>query len=217
MTRGELRNLVLTWLNDPDAGYFTIPQVNLWLNNAQREVQKELLQAGQNSYLSCAQTSTIQYADCYALPADFLKIHKFEVVLSGVSPNENSMILVPRTPMEISGIQGPGTPQCYFLKKDCAVLKPIPDNAYVIRMLYSYRVSDMTNDNQEPDAPEQYHELLACYATKDGFLKDGSDPSQIEKKIGSYLTLMRQDAQDRTEDVPRMVRFTQDWNLDYLN
>lgn len=216
MTRGQLRNLVLSWLNDPDAGYFTIPEVNLWLNNAQKEVQKKLLQAGQNWYLTCAQTQTAINQDCYALPVDFLKVQKFEIVLSGTSPNENTAILLPGTPMEVSGIQGPGTPQRYFFKKDCAVLKPIPTQVWTIRMLYSYLVQDMTNDNEEPDAPTQYHELLACYATKDGFLKDGSDPSQIEKKIAAYLELMAQDAQDRTEDVPRMVRSTEDWNLDYL-
>lgn len=208
--------MVLAYLNDPDAGYFTIPEVNLWLNNAQRETQKKLLQAGQNWYMTCAQTQTVINQDCYALPSDYLKMLKFEIVLGGTSPNENTAILLPRTPMEISGIQGPGTPQAYFLKKDCAVIKPIPSSVWTLRMNYAYIVTDMTSDTEEPDVPTQYHELLALYATKDGKIKDESDSSLIDNKIKEYLDLMKQDAQDRTEDVPRMVRSTEDWNLDYL-
>jgi hypothetical protein len=109
-----------------------------------------------------------------------------------------------------------GLPAAYFLKKNAIVFSPLPDRAYPLRLLYSYRVSPMTSDTEQPDAPEQYHEFLALLATKDGFLKDNRDPSQIINKIDDYLKLFKQDAQDRNEDTPRMVRITQDWSSEFL-
>lgn len=217
MTRGELRNLVLSWLDDPDAGYFTVSQVNTWLNNAQLETQKQLIQAGQNWYMVCAETNTAQYVNCYALPSDFLKSHRLQVITGGSYPQEDLRTLVPITPMEMaSNATLIGLPAAYFLKKNAIVFSPLPDRAYPIRMLYSYRVTPMTSDTEEPDVPEQYHEYLACLATKDGFLKDNRDPSQVEQKIAEYKALFKQDAQDRNEDIPRSVRVTQDWSSEYL-
>ena len=42
MTRSDLRTAVLSWADDNQGAYFTAAQVNVWLNMAQREVQKAI-------------------------------------------------------------------------------------------------------------------------------------------------------------------------------
>lgn len=211
MTFLQLQTLVLSWLDDPNAGYFTTPQIKVWINNAQRELQKQLIQAGENWYLTCATTSTVANYDCYALPSDFLKLHKLEVVISGSGTTATTSIIFPNTVMQSNlNLIGPGTPSTYYLKKDCVVLRPVPDSAKTLILNYSYRVSDMVYDSEEPDAPPQYHEYIAVLAALDGLLKDQRDPSPFMAKKNFYLDLMKQDAQNRKVDVPRMVVTTRE-------
>lgn len=212
MTLGQLQTLTLSWLDDLNAGYFTLPQVNVWLNNAQRECQKQLIQAGENFYVKRSSSATVQNADTYALPTDFLKVNKLEVVLSGTGVNEVRQTFTPVTLIQIDQMyQLQGVPAAYVLRKNCFTVRPIPDNTYTLYLSYSYRVTDMVNTSDSPDVPEQYHEYLAILATLDGFLKDQRDPNpMLVTKRDFYLALMKQDSEERTVDAPRMVIMTED-------
>ena len=209
MTFLEIQDLVLTWLDDADAGYFTRPQVRRFVNNALRETQKQLIQSGESWYLKCVQTNTIANKDAYALPADFLKLHRLEIITSGdgTQIQDAKAVLLPMTPMESTSVPtGPGTSSVYYLKKNCLVLKSVPDRSYPIRLLYSYAASDMVIDTEIPDVPVPYQEYLAVLATIDGFMKDQRDASQfLAGKKSSYETLMKQDANNRNVDFPRSI------------
>lgn len=206
MNRGELSTLVWSWLDDPNHTYFTAPQVNVWLNNAQREVQKQLIQAGENFYVTRASTQTVTNYDTYALPSDFLKVNKLELLLTGTTPNEVRQTISPTTLVQIDNVSmTTGQPCAYVLKKNCILMRPIPDNVYTIYLDYSYLVADMTADSSYPDVPTQYHEYLAVLATIDGLLKDQRDPAPMLAKKDFYLSLMKQDSENRTIDAPRSV------------
>jgi hypothetical protein len=209
MNLSSLQTLTLSWLDDMNAGYFTLPQVTAWLNNAQRETQKQLIQAGENWYVQKSAASTIASQDSYSLPSDYLKCHKLEVVLSGSGVSEQRRTLTPVTLIQIDNITSLGIPEIYCLKKNCIIMRPIPDSAYVLYLHYSYLVTDMANALDVPDVPEQYHEYLAVLATIDGFMKDRRDPSAfIVGKRDSYLALMKQDSKNRTVDAPRSIVMT---------
>lgn len=220
MTFVELQDLVLSWLDDPDAGYFTRPQVSRWLNNALRECQKQLIQAESSWYMVAVQTNCIftpNYKDAYTLPSDFLKLHRLEIFTQGVGtlPSDQSVLVTPMTPVEAMSVpQGPGCPTSYYLKKDCIVLRPYPDQAYPLKLTYSYAVSEMTEDTDQPDVPVQFQEYLALLATRDGFLKDNRDFSQFQGKISEYQALMHQDADQRNIDAPRSIVLTENDGYD---
>lgn len=211
MTFAQLRTLVWSWLDDPNGTYFTASQVNVWLNNAQRECQKQLIQAGENFYVTQVYTQTVQNYDTYALPTDFMRLNKLQVVLSGTSPNENRAAIVPVTLVQLDQVSmTTGTPTCHNIRKNCITLRPIPDNAYRIYMDYSYLVGDMVSDSDVPDVPIQYQEYLAVLASIDGFLKDQRDPAPFFTKRDFYLSLMKQDSENRHVDSPRQVVTTED-------
>lgn len=206
MNRGELRNLTLYWLDDLNAGYFTPTQVNTWLDNAQNEVQKRLIKAGQNYYIDCLQTTTVYNQTDYVLPENFKKLHRVEIVQSGTPPNEVKYPLKQITlNQQDFGAFSNGAPQMYYLKKNRITILPAPDRPYIMRLYETYLVSPMTSDLSIPDVPPAYHELLALLAAQDGFLKDGRASEVLMKKLKEYEDDFDSDANERLQDQPREV------------
>lgn len=206
MTLLELKNLVAYWLDDLNFGYFTEAQVTVWLNNAQQEVQKRLIKAAQNYYTKCVQTTLVVNQNSYALPEDFRKEHRLEVILSGTIPNESSVTLNPITMNQQDLVQnGVGTPGWYFISRNKIILQPAPDTALTLKLVYSYRVANMVLNSDVPDVPAHYHELIGLLAAQDGFLKDGRVNDLLLKKIATYEKDMDQDAVERNQDFGRTV------------
>lgn len=202
----QLKNLTASLLDDLQFGYFTVPQVEVWLNNAQLEVQKRLIKAGQNYYLKCVQTVMVINQSDYVLPEDFKKEHRLEIVISGTVPNEAISPVVPITLNQKDFVStGTGAPGGYFFKRDRFVILPAPDSPYILRLYYSYQVKDMVLDVDIPDVPPSYAELIALLAVHDGFLKDGRIPDIIAAKIATYQAQLDSDANERNQDVPRQI------------
>lgn len=211
MTRAELRTLILEWLDDVNAGYFTTATVNTWINNAQREVQKKLLEAGDNYYLETVQTSTVASQADYVIPDDFVKLHRLELILSGTGVNENRLQLNPITlNQQFDYGNGLGTPIAYALKKNRLTLFPTPDQVYTLRLYYSPRVADMNSDSDIPDVPEDYQELIAIEAAFNGFIKDDRSPAVLIDKQAKYIQQLKQTSEDRKQDRSRRVIETDD-------
>lgn len=214
MNRLELRNLVLYWLDDLNAGYFTEPQVNVWLNNAQVEVQKRIVKAGQNYYLKCAETSIVINQNKYALPEDFKKVNRLEFVVAGtVYPNEVVYPIIPITTNQKDMVfQGAGQPCFYSLRKDSIIIYPPPNVTGTLRLFYTYAVTDMLTDADIPDVPDQYQELIALLACQDGFLKDGRANELFQAKLMAYEQMFDSDANERQVDTIRAIVMTGDGN-----
>lgn len=213
MTFSELRSLVLSLTDDLSGGYFTQAQVDKFLNNALRELQKKLILCYENWYVKCVRATMTASEQCYYLPADFLQMNRFDIILSGTTPaTEARNTLMPLTLQEARLINfGPGQPKGYFLKKDSFNVAPAPDQGYEIEMLYTYRVPEMVNDTDTPDAPEEWHEFIAILATLDCFIKDreGAPQTLLDKKK-SYEDRLDAMANNRTVDAPRKVVLTEE-------
>ncbi len=206
MTFLDLQNSTAYYLDDLQFGYFTPTQVKLWINNAQREVQKRLLKSGNNYYNKCVQTSLVLNQPDYVIPSDFKKVMRLYLVISGTPPNETTSDLNPITTNQM-GIIPPtaGTPSFYRFKRNRLVLDKYPDTAYLMRLEYAYEVSDMVLDLDLPDVPTAYQELIPLLAAEDGFIKDGRASALLEKKLASFQRDMDSDAQERNQDVPRGI------------
>lgn len=207
MTRGEIKALAAYWLDDVSYGYFTEAQLNVFINQAQREVQKILLNAGQDYYTKCAVSATVINQARYSLPDDFLKIMRLSFITSGSGANAKYQRIHPitRNEQDVAIYDTTGDPLYYFFYKNTFRLAPIPDRSVTLELQYAYRVTDMSDDANTPDVPEDYHELLAIFAARDGFLKDGRDMAPIERKLKYYEELMRENAQQRAQDSPRYI------------
>lgn len=216
MTRSEIRTYILSLVDDPSGTYFTTSNTNSWINLAQRECQKLLIQAGTNFYLTPVQTSTVSGQADYVLPSDFITLHRLEVVISGTGVNENRQALGPITTNQQDLVQiTSGIPTNYYIKKNRVTVSPTPDNTYVMRLYYSPRVADLTSDSDTPDVPEQFMEFVAILAAYNGFIKDDRSPENLMAKKAKYEELLKQMANDRTQDVSRQVVVTQNYDSGY--
>ncbi len=206
MTLSDLENLTAYWLDDVNFGYFTKTQIDVWLNNAQAEVQKMLLQAKANFYVTPVQTTLVVNQADYVIPSDFMVEHRLEVVISGAPPNEDVVPLAPMTLNQQDMVPNRiGTPQFYFLKKNRIRVYPAPDTALTMRLYYSYSVANMVNSTDIPDVPTPYQEMLAIYAARDGLIKDGRSNTAIMEKMAQFETLLKQQSESRNEDAPRGI------------
>lgn len=206
MNYQQLANLTVSYLDDLNFGYFTQAQVNVWLNNAQRKVQRILIDLKQNYYAKCVQTLTATNQCNYVLPDDFMMAHRVEVVIYGSFPNEVKNAVIPITLMQQDLLSAvPAIPEAYYFKRNSLCFAPIPDQVYTIRLTYSYQVADMINSYDVPDVPERYHELLAMYAALDGFIKDDRENAYLMGLVEKYEEKMKAEAQERQEQAAREV------------
>jgi hypothetical protein len=207
MNFGELQTAVSYWVDDLNFTYFTKPQVKFWLNNAQKEAQRLLLQAGEDYYMITVKAPTVTNQRNYMLPDDFLQSHRVEIKTTGTFPNENKRTIYPITPQQQDLLPGKtGDPAAFYIQNGQMILCPCPGNIpYTIILNYSYLVEDMVNDSDTPDIPSAYHELVALLAAKDAFIKDARQNAELLQKIEEYKTSIKRDAENRTLDYPRMV------------
>ena len=211
MTFQSMQTAVSYIVDDLNFTYFTTAQVQFWLNNAQREVQKKLLQTAGNWYMLPVNTSTVQNQSDYVLPSNFLKVHRCELVLSGTPPNEVKGPIQFVTPNEIDLLPpGPGTPSCAYVKQNIMSIFPAPDTSgQTLRIYYSYLVADMVNPTDNPDVPYQYEELIPLLASRDAFIKDQRDPAPLDQKIAYYDEMMKKDAEQRDISQGRRIVTTE--------
>lgn len=212
MTFVQLQTMVSSWLDDPNNGYFTLAEVKLWLNNAQREAQKMVIQAFEGHYRKVVETTMVQYQREYQLPSDFKKLSRIEVVLSGTTFQTESVTRLSKITENQQDMvtERTGTPMAYYFKGDQVVLVPAPDDDKTLRLTYLYRVTDMVNDADLPDVPADYHEYLAVLATLDGLYKDGREVGPMLQKKEYFERLFKQDAEERNVDESRTIVQTLD-------
>ncbi len=211
MTFLEMQDLALTWLDDPDAGYFSRTTIKSWINNAQKEVQKIIDQAFEGHFIKTVETTTVSGQREYQLPSDFKRLHRLEIVIDdgGGFSTESVNQLGKITPNQQGKFSRLSTPEAYFFKGKQIILVPIPDSAKTLRMDYSYSLADLVNDSDLSEIPVEHHEILSVYAAIDGFGKDGRDGSMMVAKRDEWIKMLKQDAEQRNADMSRTV-VTQD-------
>jgi len=199
--------LMSSWLDDPNNGYFTQANCITWLNLAQRHVQNELLQAGNNWYVKPVETTLVVGQSDYLLPLDFIQEHRIEIVLNDYgTPNENCQAITPITINQQDMVSRRlGNPTNYYFKKDRMTISPTPQTANVMRLYYSPRVTDVTLTSDSLDVPEQFAEYVCLTATFDGFIKDDRVPDNLVLKKNRYEEMIKKMAVDRINDIPRQV------------
>ena len=197
----QLQQLTSDWVDDPENGYFGLDLLKIRLNLAAKELQKRLISANKSYYAKCLETVTVSGQQPYAVPSDFLQILKLEIITQGSGVTAETKELEKITTWQKQLIPWrSGIPEAYYFQKDNIMLWPVPNSVKTLRLEYSYIIEDMVDDDDEPDAPEIFHEYIAVLATRDCLLKDRREILSISAKLGWYEELFKQVAQQRFAD-----------------
>ncbi len=215
MTRLEMQQLFLQWVNDPNGSFYSPANfVQPALNRALMELQKQLVMSGDLYYTKSppATAVTVQNQTDYVLPSDCLKLNRLTIDTDTSTPIPNFSPILPITPAEAVRYGNlMGLPEAYVLTKNKITLYPCPTTAnQILRLYYTYQVAQMTSDSDTPDAPEIYHEYIVVLAVIDANIKDETSLTNIKEKQTRYQELMKQMAMDRSMDRPRMIRCLDD-------
>ena len=216
MNLGELKDYVARWVDDKNFAYFTEADVEARINLAQKELQKRLISANEQYFSICVSTNTVIGQNAYALPSDFIQVIRLERILSGTGNQLNTLQLLPITPNQVNlypyGSGASGYPVNYYFQNRTIILAPTPSIVCNIHLHYSYIVTDMVNDSDEPDAniPANMHEYIGVLATRDCLFQDNREITPIQLKMTYYETLLKEIAVQRNADVSRMVTVTGD-------
>lgn len=209
MTFLELQQMASDWLDDANNQYYTLPILKIRLNRALKELQKHLISANKEYYSVCVTANTVQNQQIYSLPTDFLQVIRLEWNTGGTGVNANYSQIMPITPNQRDLVDGlSGDPGFYYFQKNNLVLRPIPQRAVTMHLEYSYLVADMVSNSDVPDAPDQFHEYIPILAVRDGFIKGNRPLAPIESKMGEYKNLLKELADQRQADTPRMTVVT---------
>lgn len=209
MTRLDLQLLVSGWVDDPDQGYFTPTLINTYLNNALYEIQKRLILAGENFYITCVTTPTVANQQEYALPSDFWGVRRLRLITSGSGITAAKHDLTAISIGQEKMFAKTGTPEAFYLKKDRLVLIPTPTTAtFTIEMDYAYQIATMSSDSDVPDVPTHFQEYIALVAAYNCYIKDDRVPTIIQEKKTEYEDQLDEAADARVMTGSRQVIVT---------
>lgn len=216
MQLSDIQNLLASWLDDANQGYFTPAQTLPWIQLAHKQVQLILLNAGQNYYQIPVETYCVTGQSDYLFPSDFLIEHRLEIILNTPATttyNENRQPLVAITTNQQDQIElALGPPTNYVIKKDRYTVSPTPDLPYLMRLYYSPLVYLIQNPTDVPDCPDQFVELIPLLAAFNGFIKDDRAPANLTQKLEDFKMLVKQLSTNRTQDASRQVVQTEVWD-----
>jgi hypothetical protein len=206
VTLSEAKTRLSVLLDDLQFGYHTESQCTQYLNDAAQEVQKYLIQAGQNWYTKCVQ-ATLTVGGCeYYLPSDFLEANRIEMVMSTSNSVDQTYALEPMTLNQQDMLnQTRADPVCYVISKNRLKLFPVPQTARTIKLTYSYKIAPLTLDTESFDVPDEFSEMVVLLAMKTGALRDDRSTAQIDGKIAMYMQSLKQSANSRQVQRSRRI------------
>ena len=213
MTLGEIKTYVAGLVDDPQMTYFGTTLLTTFANHAQGEVQKLLIQAGQNYYITGHTFASVAYQQGYSLPANFLKLNRLEYI-TGTAPNDSVYPIGSITMNQQDNFQRYANyPAAFYFSQYQVQLVPIPDSVQSFRMQYTYRVADMTSDSDTPNIPIQYQTYLAYLMAIQCFIKDSRDPGTLLSYTSKIEEEIKRDAVERAQD--RAPSVVQTFNDEY--
>jgi len=212
MTLGEMKTYVASLVDDPQMTYFTTAQLTLFLNHAQEETQKLLIQSGQNYFFKTVNFSTVANGASYALPSDHLKTNRLEYV-QGTAPNDfvNALNSITLNQKDAFSLYAQYSVAFYFYSRNAMILVPIPQQVNSMVHTYTYRLADMTLDADISEIPLEFHKYMCFVGAKQCFLKDQRDISSLKEYTDKVEMDLKREAVERAQDRASTMVITEDF------
>lgn len=196
MNKGQIRTMVREFLNEPSPAFWTDATLDNWINQGVRKVSIQIKNTSRYHFTTRATFPTVAGQEYYQLPANLkdLKLvskittDQTELPLAGAHwPNP---FVWTEDPLPTSTSTNPtDLPAGYWIVGQSIRLLPIPTAAVTIRLYYEARLVDLIDDNEIPACDEDYHDMVAMWATKLARVKN----SELSTDIDALWAIREQD------------------------
>ena len=181
--------------------------LNDFINEAIAEIYDLIVQKWADYYTVSSTTSIVSGTDSYALPTDFYKLRKVEILMSGSNgdPNARWRRLRPhdleaRHLYSQYGLIAKG--YRYRLQAGNIVLVPVPASAETIRMFYIPFSTRLSADGDTFDGINNYEELVIHTALLRCKRREELPTDDIEREIARLTARIRTAADGRDAAEP---------------
>lgn len=201
VTLASLRTSVQRRGQYENSADITPPMLNEFINEAVTEHNNILVQRWADYYLVRGTMSLVIGTDLYALPADFYKLRKVEIVDSSVPSGYRRLY-----PCDLDVSHQFTTVvrhhYRYRLEAGSLCIVPTPIAAESLRLFYIPTTPLLVNDADTFDGVNGYEELVIQLALKR--CKDREDLSTdgVDREIARLTMLVRSDADGRDATMP---------------
>lgn len=228
MQLSDVRTLARQKSDEEATGYVSNSEVLSYINQGLRFVYGKIAQRFENYFITKGTVgnggliTTVSGTDEYNLPTDLMKLVRVEQRQSG-SSSENDWITLKALNIGNDNIRvfyppregyGPGSAYGYFIAGNKIYLRPVPTQAFSLRIWYVPRVTALSADSDIPGIPEEYHELLAEYAAIQIISKSGEGLyAERSKSFDLELGNLLETIEVRNQQSEQMV-ITDDYSFD---
>lgn len=204
MTVIEAMNYTASQVDDLLFGYFTKPQLLIYLNQAVQECQKKLIAAGNNWYLRKTADGahiTVVNQDTYIPPDDLMNLNRLELVQNpGLNENRVALTSITLNQKDFFGGYTQWPVAFYFMKNDIVVVPAPQVGGLTIRYYYTYRIAPLVNDSDVIDVPQEFAEYICYLMILKCFAKDGRDPGYFLQMVKDIEERLEKQAIQRAQD-----------------
>jgi hypothetical protein len=177
MNLGQIRDSARVKSDEQATGFLSNAQFNGFVNQAHRFIYGKIAQRFEDYFivkgtaLNGGLFDSVAETQSYSLPATMLKVVRVEH-RDVNSTSDNDWRRIERTNSNNDHVNDyfpvrPGySPYfSYFIAGNQIHLRPIPREAFTVRLWFVPMATDMSSDTDEPSLPSPYHELVAEYAS----------------------------------------------------
>ncbi|MDF2457669.1 MAG: hypothetical protein K0S79_85 [Nitrospira sp.] len=195
MNRGAVRTLVRTYLNEPQAAFWTNATLNTLINVATRKVHILIKNVSRYHFTTRVTFPTVAGSEWYQLPSDCKDIKHVSKIIAANDNQEAPLTRAPSdnafaftdSPLVDNGSND--NPNQYWIMGTSMRLIPKPTSVVTIRIYYEARIADMTDDANTPACDEDYHDMIAKWAAIEAASKD----EKMRKDIVAMFSIRQED------------------------
>lgn len=215
MNRGEIRDLVREYLNEPVAAFWTNAQLNIHIDTGMRKVHNRIKTVSRYHFTTRATFSTVVGSEYYSLPTDCKDVKL--VTWMDSDSREKPLYRAPwpdptaftpaglLDPSASTGLEGPGF---YWIVGTALRILPRPASVQTIKLYYEARLSAMSSDADIPTCDSDYHDMIAKWAALEAGVKD----EQSQQGLAGLYKVREEDLmQDVLHRVPSPVQETESY------
>ena len=187
MNRGEIRNAVREYLNEPQPAYWSNASLDNWINIAVPIVHNKIKAVSRYHFTTRATFPTVVGTEYYSLPADCKDVKLItrldsngrEIPLS-MAQWPDPTVWTPEAMLDPTAGSGDDGPSIYWLVGPSIRLLPRPSDVVTLKLYYEARGVNLTQDSDVPTFDADYHDLAAKWAAIEAGVKDGRSMSEVK-------------------------------------